>query len=145
MNQIIDVLFNKFQLITYLNCAAIRLQSESLKTAESFSRFLIFLLLLKVFFLCYRNGQKHRRFFAIYIYYCCLNKITYVVYCKYERQIRSKLSLYSLHYTEACNELSGLISASLCSSNKAFFEEMSQRWRAVGNNESNLTGPRFEP
>ena len=49
MNQIIDVLFNKFQLITYLNCAAIRLQSESLKAAESFSTFLIFLIFLQVF------------------------------------------------------------------------------------------------
>ena len=28
--------------------------------------------------------------------------------------------------------------------NTAFFEEISQRWRAVGNTESNLTGPRFE-
>ena len=28
---------------------------------------------------------------------------------------------------------------------KAPFEEMSQRWRALNNTESNLTGPRFEP
>ena len=25
------------------------------------------------------------------------------------------------------------------------FEEKSQRWRAIGNNVSDLTGPRFEP
>ena len=29
--------------------------------------------------------------------------------------------------------------------NTAAFEEMLQRWRAVGNTESNLTGPRFKP
>ena len=29
--------------------------------------------------------------------------------------------------------------------NTAPFEEMSQRWRAVGNTVSDLTGPRFEP
>ena len=37
------------------------------------------------------------------------------------------------------------ISASLHSANTAPFEEMLQRWRAVGNEVSNLAGPRFEP
>ena len=60
-------------------------------------------------------------------------------------QIKSNLSLYSLHYAEACNELAGPISASLRPGNTAPFEEMSQRWRAVGNTVSDLTGPRFEP
>ena len=55
------------------------------------------------------------------------------------------LSLYSLHYAEACNELAAPISASLRPGNTAPFEEMSQRWRAVGNTVSDLTGPRFEP
>ena len=53
--------------------------------------------------------------------------------------------IYSLHYAEACNELAGPISASLRPGNTAPFEEMSQRWRAVGNTVSDLTGPRFEP
>ena len=60
-------------------------------------------------------------------------------------QIKSNLSLYSLHYAEACNELAGPISASLRPGNTAPFKEMSQRWRAVGNTVSDLTGPRFEP
>ena len=60
-------------------------------------------------------------------------------------QIKSNLSLYSLHYAEACNELAGPISASLRPGNTAPFEEMSLRWRAIGNTVSDLTGPRFEP
>ena len=58
---------------------------------------------------------------------------------------KSNLSLYSLYYAEACNEFAGPISASLRPGNTAPFEEMSQRWRAVGNTVSDLTGPRFEP
>ena len=59
--------------------------------------------------------------------------------------IKSNLSLYSLDYVEACNKLAGPISASLRPGNTAPFEEMSQRWRAVDNTVSDLTGPRFEP
>ena len=59
--------------------------------------------------------------------------------------IISNLSLYSLDYAEACNELAGPISTSLRPGNTAPFEEMLQRWRAVGNTASDLTGPRFEP
>ena len=59
--------------------------------------------------------------------------------------LKSNLSLYSLDYAEACNELAGPISASLRPGNTAPFEETSQRWRAVGNTVSDLTGPRFEP
>ena len=59
--------------------------------------------------------------------------------------VKSNLSLYSLYYAEACNELAGPISASLRPGNTAPFEEMSQRWRAVGNTVSDLTGLRFEP
>ena len=55
------------------------------------------------------------------------------------------LSLYSLQYAEACNELAGLFSASLRLGNTTPFEEMSQRGRAVGNIAFDLTGPRFEP
>ena len=55
------------------------------------------------------------------------------------------LSLYSLYYAEACNELAGPISASLHPGNTAPSEEMSQRWRANGNAVSDLTEPRFEP
>ena len=57
---------------------------------------------------------------------------------------KSNLSLNSLDYAEACNELAGLVSASLRPGNTAPFEEMSQRWRAVGDTVSDLTGPRFE-
>ena len=60
-------------------------------------------------------------------------------------KIKSNISLYSLDYAEACNELAGPISASLCPGSTAPFEEMSQQWRAVGNTVSDLTGPRFEP
>ena len=58
---------------------------------------------------------------------------------------KSNLSLYSLYYAEACNEFAGPISASLRPGNTASFEEMLQRWRAVGNTVSDLTGQRFEP
>ena len=34
---------------------------------------------------------------------------------------------------------------SLRPDNTGPFKEMSQRWRTVGNTESDLTGPRFEP
>ena len=46
---------------------------------------------------------------------------------------------------EACKELEGPISSSLRLGNTASFEKMSQRWRAVGNTVSNLTGPGFKP
>ena len=42
-------------------------------------------------------------------------------------------SFYSLYYAEACNKLAEPISASLRPDNTAFFEEMKQRRRAVGN------------
>ena len=50
----------------------------------------------------------------------------------------------SQYYAEACNEFAGPISVSLRPGNTALFEEMLQRWRAVGNTAPNLTGPRFE-
>ena len=62
-----------------------------------------------------------------------------------KKKRKSNLSLYLLDYAEVCNELAGPISASLRPGNTAPFEEMSQRWRAVGNTVSDLTGPRFEP
>ena len=45
------------------------------------------------------------------------------IFCK-SNQIKSNLSLYSLYYAEACNELAGPISASLRPGNTAPFEEM---------------------
>ena len=60
-------------------------------------------------------------------------------------KVSLSISLYSLQYAGACNELAGPISASLRPGNTAPFEEMSQRWRAVSNTVSDLTGPRFEP
>ena len=56
-----------------------------------------------------------------------------------------KSSLYSLYYAEACNKFAGSIFASLRPSNAASLEEMSQRWRVVGNTVFDLTGTRFEP
>ena len=58
---------------------------------------------------------------------------------------QSNLSLYSLHYAEACYELAEPISPSLRPGNTASYEEMSQRWRAVGNTVFDLTGPKFKP
>ena len=46
---------------------------------------------------------------------------------------------------EACNEFVGPISASLCPSNTASFEEMSKRWRTIGDTVLNSTSLRFEP
>ena len=54
-------------------------------------------------------------------------------------------SLYSLYFAEACNDLARSIFASLRPGNPASFEEMLQRWRAVGDTAFDLTGPRFEP
>ena len=50
-----------------------------------------------------------------------------------------------MYYAEACNEFAEPISASLRPVNPVPFGEMLQRWRAVGNSVSDLTGPRFEP
>ena len=57
---------------------------------------------------------------------------------------KSNLSSHLLHYAEACYELTGPIFASLRPDNTASFEEMPQRWWAVGSIVSNLTGPRFK-
>ena len=46
---------------------------------------------------------------------------------------------------EASHEFAGPIFVSLRPGNTALFEEMLQRWRAVGNTVSDLTGSRFEP
>ena len=63
----------------------------------------------------------------------------------YWNVIDQKSFIYSLYYAEACNELAGLISTTLRPGSKPSFKEMSQRWRAIGNTVSDLTGPRFEP
>ena len=55
--------------------------------------------------------------------------------------IKSNLSLNSLYYVEAGNELAGPIPAPFRPGNSAPFEEMSQRWLAVDNSVSDLTGP----
>ena len=54
-----------------------------------------------------------------------------------------QILLYSLYYAETCIECAGPISASLRPGNTASFEEMSQRWRAVGNTVPDLTGLRY--
>ena len=61
------------------------------------------------------------------------------------QETKSNALLYSLYYTDACNEFAGPISTSLRPGNTASFEEMSRRWKAVGNTVSNLTSPRIEP
>ena len=58
---------------------------------------------------------------------------------------KSNLSLYSPYYAEACDELSGPISALLRPENSAPIEEILQRWRAVGKTVSDLTGTKFKP
>ena len=58
---------------------------------------------------------------------------------------RSNLSLYSLYYAEAWNEMTGPIYASLRPGNTASFEEVLQRRQAIGDTVSDLTGPRFKP
>ena len=55
--------------------------------------------------------------------------------------IKSNILLYSLCCAEACTKLTRPISALLCPGNTAPFKEMLQRWRAVGNIVSDLTGP----
>ena len=59
-------------------------------------------------------------------------------------QIESFILLAVLRFAKACNEFAGPIFTSL-HPGTAPFEEMSERWRAVGNTVSDLTGPRFEP
>ena len=59
--------------------------------------------------------------------------------------VKSNLSLYSLYFVGACDEFTGPISVLFRPGNTAPLEEMLQRWRAVGNTVSDLTGPRFEP
>ena len=48
-----------------------------------------------------------------------------------------------MYYAEACNKFAGPISASLRPGNTAPFEEMLQRWQAVGNTVCDLTNPKF--
>ena len=50
-----------------------------------------------------------------------------------------KSLLYTLYYGRNVSRDCGPISASLHSGNTALFEEISQRWRAVGSTESGLT------
>ena len=59
-------------------------------------------------------------------------------------KIKSNFSFYSLYHAEACKEFAGPISASVRPCNTAPFEVMSQRWQAIGNTVSDLTGTRFE-
>ena len=58
--------------------------------------------------------------------------------------IKSNPSLYSLYYAEACKELAGPISVQLHPGNTVPFDEMSHRWRDVGNTVSNLTCSRYK-
>ena len=53
-------------------------------------------------------------------------------------------SSYLLHYAEACNEFAGHISAAWRQWAKELFLKKYQKWRAIGNTVSDLTGARFE-
>ena len=53
------------------------------------------------------------------------------LYCSYMQRYSTKFKSYSLHYPKACNEFTGLISASLRPGNIASFDEMLPLWRAV--------------
>ena len=63
---------------------------------------------------------------------------------KSKGNIAFQIKSFIIHYAEACNEIAEFISASFRPDSTAPFEEMSQRWRAVGSTASNLTGQRFE-
>ena len=69
---------------------------------------------------------------------CCL------IVCNSKKSLKISLSWYLLYYAKACNEFAGPISASFRPGNTPPLEETLQRWRAVDNTVSNLTGPRFE-
>ena len=90
-------------------------------------------------------GQKLR----IYCHYNVEHREDFmkdeVLELRLQNQIKSNLSLYSLYYTEACNQFAGLIFASLRPGNTAPFEEMPQQWRVIGNTAFDLTDPRLEP
>ena len=59
-------------------------------------------------------------------------------------KFKSNLSLYSLYYTETCNEFAGAILRVIAPGQHSSFEEMSLGWWAVRNSVSDLTGRRFE-
>ena len=59
---------------------------------------------------------------------------------------KSKISLYWLFYAEECKEFAGAhLRTIMRTSSTALFEEISQRWRAIGNTVFDLTGLRFDP
>ena len=62
----------------------------------------------------------------------------------FSRKIKIIIFLIGLALLYA-EEVAESISLSLRPGNIAPFEKMLQRWRAVGNTLSDLTGPRFEP
>ena len=66
-----------------------------------------------------------------------------------KKAFKQDLSNQINHYTRLlcqrlCNKFAKPISGSLRHCNTATFEEMSQRWRTVGNKVPDLTGQRFE-
>ena len=58
---------------------------------------------------------------------------------------KSNVSLFSLYYAIACNNLAEPITASLRLGNTAPIEEILLQYRIVDNTVSDLLGPRFEP
>ena len=66
-------------------------------------------------------------------------KVFFCICVRSNLKSKSNLSLYSLYYAEAFNELAGPIFASLRLGNTASFEEMSQRFGPT--RDSNLEPP----
>ena len=63
---------------------------------------------------------------------------------KWKETNKWNLSLHSRYHAKGHNEFVGPIFASLRPDEAALYKEMPQRWRAVRNTVSDLTGPRFE-
>ena len=91
-----------------------------------------------IFFLFFNNSHTQCKKTALFInqkQFVCLFFVS---------NFPIKLS-YSLYYAKACNKFVGPILTALRLLGKtALFEEMPQKWQAIGNTVSDLTGPRFE-
>ena len=75
-----------------------------------------------------------------YYYYYNMQPIIHVVY-----ESNQMFHYIPLYYAKACNEFEEPISTSSPSDNIVLFQEMLQRWRAVGNTVSDLTDQKFGP
>ena len=74
------------------------------------------------------NIAKKRFLFSFKCPQRMYTKVVFLVCVRSNLKLKSNLSLYSLYYAEACNELAGPISASLRLGNTASCKEMSQQF-----------------